>query len=139
MKVFLKAGIQNIPPMNFGVSDKEIAGTIEKMEGGKMSQSFLFSNEPLYINHCSSLFEKIWKDGIDAKERIALIEEGADLDIEVIPRAVRARELYLDALKKAQKDIIIFFPTTNTFLRQHEMEVVQLVVVNLFHPIRAYK
>jgi hypothetical protein len=97
------------------------------MEGGKMSQSFLFSNEPLYINHFNSLFEEIWKDGTDAKERIALIEEGADLaDIEVIPRAAMARELYLDALKKAQKDIIIVFPTTNAFLRQHQMGVVQL-------------
>ncbi|HET8687119.1 MAG TPA: hypothetical protein VFM18_10725, partial [Methanosarcina sp.] len=45
VKLFLKSGI---PPMNFGVSDKEMAATIEKMEGGKMSQSFLFSNEPLY-------------------------------------------------------------------------------------------
>ncbi len=113
--------------MNFGVSDKEMAATIEKMEGGKMSQSFLFSNEPLYVNHFNSLFEEIWKDGTDAKERIAHIEEGPDLaDIEVIPNAARARELYLDALKKAQKDIIIFFPTTNAFLRQHKMGVVQL-------------
>jgi signal transduction histidine kinase len=37
-----------------------------------------------------------------------------------------ARELYLDALKKAQKDIIIVFPTTNAFLRQHQMGAVQL-------------
>jgi len=74
VKVFLKAGIQirhikNMPPMNFGVSDKGMAGTIEKMEGGKMSQTFLISNEPLYINHFNSLFEEIWKNGIDAKMR----------------------------------------------------------------------
>ena len=54
VKVFLKAGIQmrhvaNMPPMNFGVSEKEMAATIEKMEGGKMSQSFLMSNEPTSI------------------------------------------------------------------------------------------
>ncbi len=54
-----------------------MAATIEK--------SFLFSNEPIYINHFSSLFEEIWKNGIDAKERITHIEEGPDLaDIEVI-------------------------------------------------------
>ena len=132
VKVFLKAGIQirhvkNMPPMNFGVSDKEMAGTIEKQEGGKVSQSFLISNEPLYINHFNSLFEEIWKDGTDAKERIALIEEGTDLaDIEVIPSTARARERYLDALKKAQNEIRIVFPTTNAFLRQHKIGVVQL-------------
>jgi hypothetical protein len=59
IKVFLNAGIQvrhvkNMPPMNFGVSDKEVAITIEKMEGGRMSQSFLISNEHLYINHFNS-------------------------------------------------------------------------------------
>jgi len=132
VKIFLKAGIQvrhtrNMPPMNFGFSEIAMAGTIEKMESGRMSQSFIFSNEPLYINHFSSLFEEIWKDGTDARDRIALIEEGADLaDIEVIPRAARARELYLDALKKAQKNIRIVFPTTNAFLRQHKIGVVQL-------------
>jgi hypothetical protein len=49
VKVFLKSGVQirylrNMPPMNFGISDKEMAATIEKMEGGKISQNFLFSN-----------------------------------------------------------------------------------------------
>ena len=48
---------KNIPPLNFGVSDKEVALTIENMEGGKMSGSFLISNEQLYVNHFNSLFE----------------------------------------------------------------------------------
>jgi len=61
VKIFLNSGIQirhvkNMPPMNFGVSDQEIAVTLEKMEGGKMSQSFLISNEHHYINHFNSLF-----------------------------------------------------------------------------------
>ncbi|MGB6526830.1 MAG: ATP-binding protein, partial [Candidatus Nitrosopolaris sp.] len=132
VKVFLKSGIQirhikNMPPMNFGVSDVQMAATIEKMEYGKISQSFLISTEPFYIEHFNSLFDEIWKNGVDAKVRIADIEEGTDLaDIEVIPRAAKARELYLDALKKSQKDIIIFFPTTNAFLRQNGMGAVRL-------------
>ena len=132
VKTFIKAGIRvrhlkNMLPMSFGVSDKEVSITIEKMEGGKMSQSILISNDPLYTVHFNSVFEGSWKTGIDAKERIALIEEGADLaDIEVIPSAARAREIYLEALKKAQRNIMIVFPTTNAFLRQHKMGVVQL-------------
>jgi hypothetical protein len=65
-----------MPPMNFGVSDKEMA--MEKMEGGKMSQTFLISNEPLYNNHFNSLFEEIWKNRVDAEVRIKAIEEGVD-------------------------------------------------------------
>jgi hypothetical protein len=64
VKIFLNAGIQvrhvKESPINFGVSDQEIALTLEKMEGGKMSQSFLISNERLYINHFNSLFDEFW-------------------------------------------------------------------------------
>jgi hypothetical protein len=79
VKVFLDLGFQirhlkNMLPINFGVSDKEVALTIEKMDGGKMSQSFLISNEPLYVNHFNSLFEEIWKNGIDAAERIKILK-----------------------------------------------------------------
>ncbi len=40
-KEFLDASIQikhvkNLPPMSFGVSDKEIAATIERMDGGRI-------------------------------------------------------------------------------------------------------
>ena len=46
-----------MPPLNFGASDKEVALTIENLEGDKMNQSFLISNEQLYVNHFNSLFE----------------------------------------------------------------------------------
>jgi len=65
-KILLDAGIQmrhvkNLPPMSFGVSDKEIAATIEKMEGGMVVQSLLLSNEPANVNHFYSIFEDLWK------------------------------------------------------------------------------
>ena len=131
VKVFLNAGIQirhvkNMPPMNFGVSDKEIAGTIENMECGKMSQSFLFSNEPLYINHFNSLFDELWRNGIDAKDRIEDLEQGNLGDIEVIPNSARAKELYLNLVKSANEEVLLIFPTTNAFIRQHEMGVIQI-------------
>src|SRR5438445_4710356 len=128
IKVFLNAGIQvrhvkNMPPMNFGVSDKELAATIERMEGGKMSQSLLISNEPLYINHFNSIFEELWNKGTDAADRIRDIEEGTDLaDVEVIPMSSRAKDLYLNLVKKAENEIIIMFPTTNAFIRQKNLE-----------------
>ena len=69
-KLYLDYGIRirhvkNLPPMSFGVSDKEIAVTIEKMEGGKRVESLLISNDPVYVRHFTSLFEEIWRNGID--------------------------------------------------------------------------
>jgi signal transduction histidine kinase len=132
VKIFLDSGIRirhvkNMPPISFGVSDKEVAITIEKMEGGKMSQSFLISNEPLYVNHFNSLFEELWKAGIDAKDRISDIEVGADLaDIEVIPNPSRTREVYLELIKNAKEEILLMFPTTNAFNRQQKIGVLEL-------------
>ena len=108
VKIFLKAGIRirhikNMPPMNFGVTDIEMAGTIEKMEGGKISQTFLISNEPLYIDHFNSSFEEIWKNGIDAKVRIKAIEEGVDseeIEIKTLYKSKSVLSVLFKQLKK---------------------------------------
>jgi two-component system, OmpR family, sensor histidine kinase VicK len=135
VKKFLQAGITNIrhiknmPPLSFGVSDKEVAITIENMEGGKMSQKFLISSEPLYVDHFNSLFEELWKNSIDARERIRDIEAGVDLaDIEVIPSSLRAQDLYLDIVNAASKEILWIFPTTNAFLRQDKIGAIPLAM-----------
>jgi signal transduction histidine kinase len=130
VKVFLDAGtrvrhLKNLPPMSFGVSDKEIVATIEKMEGGKMVQSLLVSNEPAYIDHFRSIFEDLWAKGMDAEDRIQDIEGGIEsADVEVIPLSATARVLYLNLVKKAEKEIIIMFPTTNAFIRQKNIGVI---------------
>src|SRR5215469_6836193 len=133
VKVFLEAGIQirhvkNMPPMNFGVSDKEMAGTIEKMEGGKMGQSFLFSNEPLYINHFNSLFEEIWENGIDAIARIKAIEEGVDSEgIKIIQDPVEIQRLAFSLIQKAMEEILVMYSTANAFHRQEHAGKLQLL------------
>ncbi|MGC2429064.1 MAG: histidine kinase dimerization/phospho-acceptor domain-containing protein, partial [Nitrososphaeraceae archaeon] len=132
VEILLHSGMQvrhikHLPPLNFGVSDKQVALTLEKMEGGKLSQSFLISNEPLYVNHFNSLFEQLWKNGIDGADRIRDIEAGVDLaDIEVIPSSARAQDLYLDIIKTASEEILWVFPTVNAFIRQEKIGVVQL-------------
>jgi len=130
VKAYLESGFQikhikNMLPINFGVSDKQVALTIEKMEGGKMSPSFLISNEPLYVNHFNSVFEDLWNTGVDAAERIKDIEEGVDLaDIEVIRSPAKAQDLCLDIVKSAAEEILLMLPTTNSFIRQDKIGVI---------------
>jgi hypothetical protein len=132
VKILLNAGVQvrhlkNLTPMNFGVDDRYFYSTIEKMEGGKMIRRLLTSNEPIYINHCNSIFEELWKNGVDAAQRIRDIEEGADIaDIEVFRGASRAREIYLDLVKAATKEILFIFPTLNAFSRQIKIGAIAL-------------
>ena len=129
-KLYLEHGIQirhmkNLPPMSFGVSDKEIAVTIEKMEGGRRIQSLLISTEPLYVRHFTSLFQEIWRNGIDARHRIKQVEEGVESDIEVIQNPDRTEELYWDIVKSAEKEILLILPTANAVSRQEKMGVIK--------------
>jgi two-component system, OmpR family, sensor histidine kinase VicK len=132
VKMILDLGVQireikNMPPMNFSITEKEVHATIEKLEGGEIAHSVLVSNEPLYVNHFHYIFEDLWRNGIDAKTRIASIEHGTDFgDIEVISNASRVAELYLDLVKNAQKEIMIMLPTSNAFLRQSMIGAIQL-------------
>jgi len=132
VNLFLNAGalvrhIRNLPPMNFAVDDKHLQATIERMEGGKMIRSLLTSNEPIYINHYNSIFEELWKDGIDAAHRIRDIEQGIDLaDIEVFPSPSRARDVYLNIIKQATTEIQAIFPTENAFTRQYKIGAIRL-------------
>jgi two-component system, OmpR family, sensor histidine kinase VicK len=133
VKVFLKAGIQirhitNMPPMNFGFSEIAMAATIEKQEGGKVSQSFLISTEPLYVDHFNSLFDEIWKNGIDANVRIKAIEEGVDSEgIEIIQDPVEIQKIAFSMIQTAKKEILIMFSTANAFYRQEHAGGIQLL------------
>ena len=104
-KLYLDSGIQikhvkNLPPMSFVVSDKEMAVTIEKMEGGRVINSLLSSNEPLYVKHFASIFEELWRNGIDAKSRIRDIEDGIETEgIEIIQNPTESLKIAYDIVK----------------------------------------
>ncbi|HXX97858.1 MAG TPA: HAMP domain-containing sensor histidine kinase [Candidatus Bathyarchaeia archaeon] len=92
-----------------------------------MVQSLLVSNEPAYVNHFHFIFEDLWARGTDAGDRIQDIEGGIEAaDVEVIPLSSTAKVLYLNLVKKTEKEIIIMFPTTNGFIRQKNIGVIQL-------------
>jgi two-component system, OmpR family, sensor histidine kinase VicK len=132
VKVFLNAGMQirhlkSLTPMNFAVDDRYFYATIDRMENGNFMKSLLTSNEPAYIRHYNSIFEELWKNGVEAAQRINDIEAGVDLaDIEVIPSSARTQDLYLDIVKAASEEILWVFPTTNAFIRQDKIGAIQL-------------
>jgi len=133
VKTFMNSGIQirhvkNLPPMSFGVSDKEMSATIEKMEGGKKIQSLLISNEPSYINHYNTIFNELWKDGIDAVNRIKDIEAGLDTaNIEIIQNPKEGIERAWSYLKTSRSNVSVLFPTANAFSCQINMGLLQLL------------
>ena len=133
VKKFIDLGMQirhvkNLSSMNFAVGDKEVNATIEKMEGGKMVQSLLTSNEPLYIQHFYSIFEELWNKGIDAQDRIKAIEEGQEsADIEIIPNPKEGMKHAWKVIKSARKEVLIIYSTANAFRRQIENDGLALL------------
>jgi hypothetical protein len=48
-------------------------------------------------------------------------------NIEVIPNSSRARDLYLTLVKAAEEEILLIFPTTNSFIRIGVIQVAKKV------------
>ena len=145
VKKFIDLGMQirhvkNLSSMNFAVGDKEVNATIEKMEGGKMVQSLLTSNEPLYIQHFYSIFEELWNKGIDTQDRIKAIEEGQEsADIEIIPNPTEGIKHAWKVIKSARKEVLIIYSTANAFRRQIEnggLALLKEVSKNLLGKVR---
>jgi two-component system, OmpR family, sensor histidine kinase VicK len=130
VKAFLDLGmqvkhIQNLLPMSFGVSDKEIGTTIDKLKGGKLNHNALFSNEPVYIEHFASIFEELWKNGIDARIRIREIEEGVERPfIEAISDHERVGKILVNLAKSARKEVLSVLPNDKSLIRMDRLGIV---------------
>jgi two-component system sensor histidine kinase VicK len=124
VEVFVNTGVQvrhvkNLPPINFAVDDTHFYATIDKMEGGKIMQNLLTSNESTYVNYYSSLFEGLWNNGIDAETRIRDIEEGIDsADVEIIQNSHEAIERAWNLIRIAKEEVLIMYSTPKGFRRQ---------------------
>ncbi|HJR48476.1 MAG TPA: ATP-binding protein [Nitrososphaeraceae archaeon] len=133
VKLYMEQGIQikhikNLPAMSFGVSDKEIAVTIENMEGGTPIRSLLLSNEPLYLKHFSSTFDGLWKNGTDVIDRIREIEQGVEpSDIEIIENPREAMKRAQQIIRLAKHEVLRIYPSLNTFRRHVRIGMIDLI------------
>ena len=97
------------------------------MEDGENVQSLLLSNEPVYVNHFYHIFEELWKNGIDAKDRIRDIEEGVEsASIEIIPSPSHSIKRAYDLINSAQEEVLRIFSSMNAFRRQARLGIMHL-------------
>lgn len=133
VKKFLDLGVEirhvkNLAPINFAVSNHGLIATVEEMDNGQMVQNLLTSNEFTYIKHFSSMFEQLWKGGLDARHRIRNIEDNVDFaEIEIIQNPVDSIARGWDMAISARKEINILFSSSNALKRQIAMGVLPLL------------
>jgi signal transduction histidine kinase len=133
IRKFLSIGVQirhvkNMPPIDFAVSEKEMIATVEKIESGQAIKSLLVSGEQPYIDHFTSIFEELWKDGMAAEVRIKAIEDGVDSEgIEIIQNPVEIQKAIFNLLKAAEEEILVIFSSANAFHRQEYLGASQFL------------
>ena len=133
VKKFLKLGVnirhvKNLAPINFAVSKNGLVATIEEMKGGDMIQNLLTSNEKSYIKHFTSMFEQLWKEGVDARYRIKDIEEKVGIaEIEIIHNPVDSIARGWNMVRSARKEIDVLFSSSNALKRQITMGALSLL------------
>ena len=133
VKRFLKLGVKirhvkNLAPINFAVSKNGLVATVEEMKRGGMIQNLLTSNERSYIKHFTSMFEQLWKEGVDARYRIKDIEEKVGIaEIEIIRNPVDSIARGWDMVRSARKEIDVLFSSSNALKRQITMGALPLL------------
>lgn len=133
VKKFLNLGVKirhvkNLAPINFTVSKHGLIATVEEMDEGRMVQNLLTSNERSYIKHFSSMFEQLWKDGLDASYRIKDIEKKIGIaEIEIIQNPMDAIAQGWDMVRSARKEVNILFSSSNALKRQIGMGALPLL------------
>jgi hypothetical protein len=133
VKKFLKLGVKirhvkNLAPINFAVSKNGLVATVEEMKGGGMIQNLLTSNEISYIKHFTSMFEQLWKEGVDARYRIKDIEDKVGIaEIEIIRNPVDSIARGWNMVKSARKEIDVLFSSSNALKRQITMGALSLL------------
>jgi signal transduction histidine kinase len=135
VKKFLDIGVQirhvkNMPPIDFAVSDKEIVATTEKTEEPEeIIKSLLVSNEQAYISHFVFIFNELWRDASDARERILTIEQGIEQEfVEVINDSQRAKRVLIDLAKSVRKEALFILPDDKAMTRVDKLGVIDYLI-----------
>jgi two-component system sensor histidine kinase VicK len=128
IKTFTDLGMQirhvtSIPPMSFGVSEKEIGVTIEKMLDGSLNSNAIFSSEPAIVEQFAAIFEELWNRGIDAKERIEEIKSRTKVFIDIIQNPFEIQKRYHALVASAREHILLFLPTATAYRREEKIGI----------------
>ena len=116
--------IENIP-VSILLTDKDFNLTVDSMKDGNIYSRELISNDRTYIKLFASLFEYLWKNGIDAEQRLKEVEYGYDSSIRVITNPDEILQLYDALLRSSKKELDIILPSTKSGFRDEQIATIQ--------------
>ncbi|MGI0043156.1 MAG: hypothetical protein ACRD47_05535, partial [Nitrososphaeraceae archaeon] len=123
--------VDNLPPIDFAVSDKEIVAKVHKVEPEMTDEKLgssnreismdvknvLVSTEQAYIDYFLYTFSELWSNGTDAAERIAYIEQGLEPEfIDVLNDGKKTIRILLELVGSIRQEAQILVPDERTLL-----------------------
>ena len=148
IKRFLDVGVQvkhvdNLPPIDFAVSDKEIVAKVHKVESeisdkkhdsGNHETSLdvknvLVSTELAYIDYFLYTFSELWNNGTNAEERIAYLEQGLEPEFtDVLNDGKKTSLILLGLVKSINQEAQILIPNERTLLNLEKIGAIDHIV-----------
>ena len=113
------------------VSESEYMTTTTLRQSEILTQVF-YSNVKEVVEQGQYVFDTFWKKAVPAEQKIREIEEGIVPDfIEPIKDANEIQSLQLKLVSSAQDEILIIFPTVDTFRYYQEVGVIRSILDGL--------
>jgi two-component system sensor histidine kinase VicK len=113
---------------NFGIVDGIHYGGIAKVQEKLPLSQWIHSTVKSFIEQQQYFFDMLWNKAYPAEQRIREIEEGVIPDfIETIRDCNEIQKLEKKLISTAKQEILIIFPSANTFHRQEDMGIIQLL------------
>ena len=113
---------------NFGICDKEEYLAAPTITETQPAPQLIYSNIKEFIEQQQYVFDSFWSKSIPSEQKIREIEEGVILgSTEVVLVPLRMQELFMDLVKSAKQEMLLILPTTNAFLREYKLGIIQLL------------
>lgn len=113
---------------NFGICDKEEYLATPTITETQPAPQLIYSNIKEFIEQQQYVFDSFWSKSIPSEQKIREIEEGVILgNTEVVLVPLRIQELFMDLVKSAKQEMLLILPTTNAFLREYKLGIIQLL------------
>ncbi|MGB8033169.1 MAG: HAMP domain-containing sensor histidine kinase [Nitrososphaeraceae archaeon] len=113
---------------NFGICDKEEYLAAPTITETQPAPQLIYSNIKEFIEQQQYIFDSFWSKSIPSEQKIREIEEGVILgSTEVVLVPLRIQELFMDLVKSAKQEMLLILPTTNAFLREYKLGIIQLL------------
>jgi hypothetical protein len=113
---------------NFGVTEFSYVASAKQKAAEPVPQMIL-STVKSFIEQQQYFLDMLWDKAIPALHRIREIEEGIEPEvIETVANSKQIHRIGSNLIKSAKKEILMVFPTANTFRRQEHGGLIQVLL-----------